>query len=142
GEGGPEDWGIVAVDESIWAPQPMVNDYQGGLLPVAGAVEAPIGASVCRYGRTTGFSCGVIEAFDATVVYPEGTIFGMTRTTACSEPGDSGGAWLSGDQAQGVTSGGSGDCTFGGTTFFQPLDDILDRTGVSLLTTGGGKDPA
>lgn len=141
GEGGPDDWGVVAVDESIWAPQPVVNDYQGGLLPVAGAVEAPIGASVCRYGRTTYVACGEIVAYDATVIYPEGTVTGMTQTTACSEPGDSGGAWLSGDQAQGVTSGGSGDCTVGGITYFQPLDEILDRTGVTLLTTTGGTEP-
>src|SRR5690606_39248598 len=89
GENGPDDWAVVAVDQDNWVPQPVVNDYQGGVLPVAGAVEAPIGASVCRYGITTGVACGVIEAYDATVVYPEGTVTGLTRTTACAEPGDS-----------------------------------------------------
>jgi streptogrisin C len=68
------------------------------------------------------------------VNYPEGTVTGLTRTDACAEPGDSGGAWLAGDQAQGVTSGGSGDCTVGGITFFQPLTEILEVNGLTLVT--------
>jgi streptogrisin C len=41
---------------------------------------------------------------------------------------------VSGTQAQGVTSGGSGDCSAGGTTFFQPVNEILSVYGVSLIT--------
>jgi streptogrisin C len=134
GASGPDDWGVVAVNAD-WIPQPLVNDFAGGVLPVAGGEEAPVGSSVCKHGSTTGVSCGIVEALDATVNYPEGTVTGLTRTDACAEPGDSGGAWLSGDQAQGVTSGGSGDCTFGGTTFFQPLDEILEVNGLTLVTT-------
>ena len=59
---------------------------------------------------------------------------GLTQTNACAEPGDSGGSWVSGTQAQGVTSGGSGDCTVGGTTFFQPLDEILTVNKLTLIT--------
>jgi streptogrisin C len=58
----------------------------------------------------------------------------MTQTTVCAEPGDSGGSFFSGDQAQGVTSGGSGDCRGGGTTFFQPVNEILQTFGLSLNT--------
>lgn len=142
GDGGPRDWGVVAVYDG-WTVLPEVTDYQGGTLPVAGSVEAPVGASVCRYGSTTGASCGTILAKNATVVYPEGTITGMTRTDACSEPGDSGGSWLSGDQAQGVTSGGSGDCSSGGITYYQPVNEILTLNQLTLITTGGeqGKPP-
>jgi hypothetical protein len=35
--------------------------------------------------------------------------------------------------ALGVTSGGSGDCTAGGTTFFQPLTKALAALNVKLL---------
>jgi streptogrisin C len=70
------------------------------------------------------------------VNYPEGTVTGLTHTDVCAEPGDSGGSWLSGDQAQGVTSGGSSDCTFGGTTFFQPVTEILEVNNLTLVTTG------
>lgn len=58
----------------------------------------------------------------------------LTRTTVCAEPGDSGGSFISGSQAQGVTSGGSGNCTSGGATYFQPVNPILDAYGLTLAT--------
>src|SRR6185437_115519 len=134
---GDNDFGVVAVNGN-WTPQPMVNDFNGGTVPVAGSQEAPVGASVCRSGSTTGTHCGVIQAKNATVNYPEGAVTGLTRTNVCAEAGDSGGPWLSGDQAQGVTSGGSGDCTVGGTTFFQPVNEILQDNNLTLVTTGSG----
>ena len=45
------------------------------------------------------------------------------------------------DQAQGVTSGGSGDCTAGGVTYFQPINEILTAYGLSLVTTAGDPPP-
>ncbi|MGI5215532.1 S1 family peptidase [Plantactinospora sp. CA-290183] len=136
-----DDWGVVEVNED-WTPQPVVVDFNGGTVPVAGAQEAPVGSSVCRSGSTTGTRCGLIQALNATVNYPEGTVTGLTRTDVCAEPGDSGGSWMSGDQAQGVTSGGSGDCTIGGTTFFQSLTEILDVNQLTLVTTGDPVEPA
>ncbi len=63
---------------------------------------------------------------------------GLSRSNACAEPGDSGGSWISGNQAQGVTSGGSGNCSSGGTMWFQPVNEILQVYGLSLTTSGGG----
>jgi streptogrisin C len=133
---GDNDEGFVTVTGGQ-TPQPFVNDFKGNLLPVAGSTEAPVGAAICRSGSTTGTHCGTIEAKNQTVVYPEGAVTGLTRTNVCAEAGDSGGPWLSGDQAQGVTSGGSGDCTVGGETFFQPVNEILAINNLTLLTTGG-----
>ncbi|MGJ6968469.1 trypsin-like serine protease, partial [Streptosporangium sp. G11] len=65
----------------------------------------------------------------------------LVRTSVCAEPGDSGGSFISIDQAQGVTSGGSGDCTQGGTTYFQPIDEILTTYGLTLVTTTGATPP-
>jgi streptogrisin C len=121
-----------------WTPQPWVNNYSGGVVTVAGSQEAGIGASVCRSGRTSGWHCGVIQAKNATVNYSAGAVYGLTQTNACAEGGDSGGSWISGNQAQGITSGGSGDCTSGGNTFFQPINPTLSHFGVTLVTTGGG----
>ncbi|MFI7211485.1 S1 family peptidase [Micromonospora maritima] len=131
------DYGWVRT-ESTWTPRPWVNDYAGGVVAVAGSAEAAVGASVCRSGSTTGWHCGTIQAKDSTVNYPDGVVTGLTRTNACAEKGDSGGSWLSGDQAQGVTSGGSGNCGTGGTTYFQPVGEILGAYGLTLVTTGGG----
>ncbi len=109
-----------------------VNNYAGGSVDVAGSTDAPIGSSICRSGSTTGWHCGTIQARNATVNYAQGSVYGLIRTSVCAEPGDSGGSAISGNQAQGVTSGGSGNCTYGGTTYFQPVNEILDRYGLSL----------
>ena len=138
---GNADMGFVATNADF-TPRPVVNDFQGNELPVAGNTEAPVGAAICRSGSTTGTRCGVIQAKNQTVNYPEGAVTGLTQTNVCAEGGDSGGPWLSGDQAQGVTSGGSGDCTRGGTTFFQPVNEILATNNLTLLTTGAPESPA
>ncbi|PZG00765.1 serine protease [Micromonospora deserti] len=126
---------------SNWTPQPWVNNYSGGNVTVAGSTEAAVGAAVCRSGSTTGWRCGSIQAKNQTVNYAEGSVSGLTRTNACAEPGDSGGSWLAGQQAQGVTSGGSGNCSVGGTTYFQPVNEILSAYGLTLRTSGGGEPP-
>ncbi|MFE2939760.1 S1 family peptidase [Streptomyces sp. NPDC059255] len=101
---------------------------------VRGSNEASIGASICRSGSTTHWRCGNVQAKNVTVNYSQGAVYSMTQTSVCAEGGDSGGSYISGDQAQGVTSGGSGNCTSGGTTFFQPLKPILNRYGLTLHT--------
>ncbi|GAB7043207.1 MULTISPECIES: S1 family peptidase [Catenuloplanes] len=137
----PQDDFAVVRTNADWTPTASVNDYNGGVLPVAGAEVAPVGASVCRSGSTTGLHCGEVQALNATVNYAEGTVTGLTRTSVCAEPGDSGGSFIAGDQAQGVTSGGSGDCTRGGVTFFQPVAEILERNNLTLVTTGDAGTP-
>lgn len=112
-----------------------IDSYGQGDLPVSGSDEAAVGASVCRSGSTTGVHCGTINAKDATVNYSEGSVSGLTQTDVCAEPGDSGGSFYSGAQAQGVTSGGDGDCTSGGTTYFQPVNPILQNYGLTLATS-------
>jgi streptogrisin C len=133
---GNADMGFVETNANF-TPRAVVNDFKGNELPVGGATEAPVGAAICRSGSTTGTFCGTVLAKNQTVVYPEGAVSGLTRTNVCAEGGDSGGPWLSGDQAQGVTSGGSGDCTSGGETFFQPVNEILATNDLTLLTQGG-----
>lgn len=128
-------------DDYAWVSTPghtpvgQVEDYNGGAVAVAGSTPAPVGATVCRSGSTTGWFCGQVQAYDSTVQYAEGTVTGLIRTSVCAEPGDSGGSLLAGNQAQGVTSGGSGNCTYGGTTYFQPVNEILDAYGLQLITS-------
>ncbi|GAB3442872.1 S1 family peptidase [Actinophytocola sediminis] len=117
-----------------------VNNYSGGRVAVAGSQDAAVGSTVCRSGSTTGWRCGTIQARNASVTYPQGTVSGLIRTSVCAEPGDSGGSLLAGGQAQGVTSGGSGNCSSGGTTYFQPVNEILQAYNLTLVTSGGG-DP-
>ena len=50
----------------------------------------------------------------------------------CAEPGDSGGSLFAGTTKLGLTSGGSGNCQTGGTTYFQPVREALSVYGVSV----------
>jgi streptogrisin C len=128
------DMGYVAANTS-WVPRPWVSQYNGSNWVVRSSNVAAIGAVTCRSGSTTGVHCGNITHRNQTVNYPQGSVFGLTRTTVCAEPGDSGGSFVaSGISAQGVTSGGSGNCTFGGITFFEPINAILSSFGLSLVT--------
>ncbi|TCB96230.1 S1 family peptidase [Micromonospora zingiberis] len=129
-----DDWAFVQVNSNTRV-LPEVTDFRGGIARVAGSQEVPAGSSICRSGSTTGVRCGTVQARNATVRYPEGLVSGLVRTNVCAEPGDSGGSWISGNQAQGVTSGGSGDCVRGGTTFYQPVNEILQRNNLTLITT-------
>ncbi|MEU6149743.1 S1 family peptidase [Actinosynnema sp. NPDC047251] len=129
------DYAWVATN-SNWTSRPWVN-RSGSNVIVKGNSEAAVGAQICRSGSTTGWRCGTVQAKNSTVNYPQGSVSGLTRTNACAEPGDSGGSWVAGTgfgQAQGVTSGGSGNCSSGGTTYFQPLNEILSVYGLRLTT--------
>jgi streptogrisin C len=101
---------------------------------VRGSAEAPVGASICRSGSTSHWHCGNVLAKNETVNYSQGAVHQMTKTSVCAEPGDSGGSFISGDQAQGVTSGGWGNCSSGGETWYQPINEILNRYGLTLHT--------
>ena len=101
---------------------------------VRGSAVAPVGASICRSGSTTHWHCGTVLAQNETVNYSQGAVHELTKTNVCAEPGDSGGSFISGDQAQGVTSGGWGNCSSGGETWFQPVNEILGRYGLTLHT--------
>ena len=106
--------------------------YNGSYQDIATAGNAVVGQSVKRSGSTTGLRGGSVTALNQTVRYPQGTVSGLIRTTVCAEPGDSGGALFAGTVALGLTSGGSGNCTTGGTTFFEPVTEALAVYGVNV----------
>ncbi|MFI6013234.1 S1 family peptidase [Streptomyces sp. NPDC051243] len=129
-----DDYAWVSVGSGWWTV-PVVLGW--GTVPdrlVRGSAEAPVGTSICRSGSTTHWHCGTVLARNETVNYSQGAVHQMTKTSVCAEPGDSGGSFISGDQAQGVTSGGWGNCSGGGETWFQPVNEILNRYGLTLHT--------
>ncbi|MEU6818206.1 S1 family peptidase [Streptomyces sp. NPDC046860] len=101
---------------------------------ITGSADAAVGQRVFRSGSTSGLRDGQVTALGATVNYPEGTVTGLIETDVCAEPGDSGGPMFSDGVALGITSGGNGDCTAGGTTFFQPVTKALAALNVKLIT--------
>ncbi|MFJ6739601.1 S1 family peptidase [Streptomyces sp. NPDC091279] len=105
----------------------------GNGVRITGVADPTVGQRVFRSGSTSGLRDGQVTGLDATVNYPEGTVTGLIETTVCAEPGDSGGPMFSEGIALGVTSGGSGDCTAGGTTFFQPVTKAMAALNVRLI---------
>ncbi|CCK25052.1 Streptogrisin-B [Streptomyces davaonensis JCM 4913] len=104
-----------------------------GTVDITGTATAYVGQSVCRRGSTTGVRCGVVTGLNATVNYGGGSIvYGLIRTNICAEPGDSGGPLYAGDKIIGILSGGSGNCTTGGTTYYQPIQEVLSSQGLSV----------
>ncbi|GHG67393.1 S1 family peptidase [Streptomyces griseocarneus] len=126
-----DDYGIVKYNPGIEHPS-EVNLYNGSAQFVSRAADAFVGEAVQRSGSTTGLHGGTVTALNATVQYPQGTVSGLIQTNVCAEPGDSGGPLFDGGTAIGLTSGGNGDCTSGGTTYFQPVTEPLSVYGVRI----------
>ncbi|MEV4756770.1 alpha-lytic protease prodomain-containing protein [Micromonospora sp. NPDC049559] len=124
------DYGIVRY--SIGQQPGDVYLYNGTYRDITGASTPAVNATVQRSGSTTGLRSGRVTALNATVNYAEGSVSGLIRTTVCAEPGDSGGSLFSGNTAHGLTSGGSGNCSSGGVTYFQPVVEALNAYGVSI----------
>jgi S1-C subfamily serine protease len=124
-----QDYAIVRYD-------PSFTDHPGtvdGNHEISSAANAFVGESVTRTGSTTGTHTGTVQALNVTVRYQGGGVVrGLVQTDVCAEPGDSGGPLYDGSKALGLTSGGSGDCRRGGTTFFQPVLPALQAYGVSV----------
>lgn len=128
------DYGIVQYANASLAHPSAVNLYNGGSQRITGAGNATVGQNVQRSGSTTGLKSGKVTGLNATVNYGSGQVVrGLIKTTVCAEPGDSGGALFAGSTALGLTSGGSGNCRSGGTTFFQPVTKALSAYGVSIF---------
>ncbi|MFE9683417.1 S1 family peptidase [Streptomyces sp. NPDC006285] len=127
-----DDYGLVKYTADVAHPS-EVNLYNGSAQQISGAAEATVGMQVTRSGSTTQVHDGSVTGLDATVNYGNGDIVnGLIQTDVCAEPGDSGGSLFSGSSAVGLTSGGSGDCTSGGETFFQPVTEALSATGTQI----------
>ncbi|MGA4841903.1 S1 family peptidase [Streptomyces sp. G45] len=142
-QGGPvigqvEDYGFPGRDDAIVkytgnvAHPSEVNLYNGSAQQITGARQAVVGEQVQRSGSTTRLHGGSVQRLNVSVSYPQGTVNGLIQTNVCAEPGDSGGAMFAGSSALGLTSGGSGNCSSGGQTFFAPVVDALSRYGAEI----------
>ncbi|WP_043599055.1 S1 family peptidase [Nocardia otitidiscaviarum] len=107
------DWAVIELDPARVTPVRQVGPS------VVATVGAPAQAmeTVCKNGRTTGFTCGVV--WDA---YPDEFL-----SQVCANHGDSGGPVLRGDQLVGMINAGVGlpgssemPCTGPGNPFHDP----------------------
>lgn len=118
------DYGLVRYDN------PAVPHPGGGF---TSAGNAYVGERVCRTAAAGALHCGTVTALNATVSYGGGQVVsGLIATTVCTDPGDTGGLLFSGTTALGLFVGGSGNCSTGGTGYYQPLTEVLAAYGLSL----------
>lgn len=130
---GDGDFALVKYDDAATDAPSEVNVGDGSTVAITEAGEATVGLQVFRMGSTTGLHDGTVTGLDATVNYEEGSVTGLIQTDVCAEPGDSGGSLFTEDGAAiGLTSGGSGDCTAGGETFFQPVTTALQAVAAKI----------
>jgi hypothetical protein len=127
------DYGLIRHSNAS-AADGRVYLYNGSYQDITSAANPSVGQAVKRSGSTTGVHSGTVTGLNATVNYGGGdVVYGMIQTNVCAEPGDSGGSLFAGSTALGLTSGGSGNCSSGGTTFFQPVVEALNAYGVSVF---------
>ncbi|MFD5102301.1 S1 family peptidase [Streptomyces albidochromogenes] len=128
------DFSLVEYENGAASRGGSVVGIGGGReVRITGAADPFVGQQVFRSGSTTGVHAGRVTALNATVNFPEGTVTGLIETTVCAEPGDSGGPLFARGIALGVTSGGNGDCTTGGLTYFQPVTTATAALGVRVI---------
>ncbi|MFJ6316806.1 alpha-lytic protease prodomain-containing protein [Streptomyces californicus] len=140
------DMGILTINSGHSITTSVGTWGNSNPVAVRGGSRASSGAAICKSGATTGWTCGTIGSYNNTVTYvdlnggPDTVVSGLATSSVCVEGGDSGGAYISGNQAQGMTSGGPTNqkCTGGvnsrGSSYFQPLDDALRYYGLTLNT--------
>jgi len=127
-----KDFALVKYTNAAVAHPSNVDLFNGSTQNITAAGKAKVGQAVKRSGSTTQVHSGTVTGLNATVNYAEGTVRGLIQTNVCAEGGDSGGALFAGTTALGLTSGGSGNCTQGGETFFQPVTAALAAVGATL----------
>ena len=94
-----------------------------------------VGEVVCKYGMTSGPTCGTISSTTFAPSYVPGAAATFIVVTSSiqdqSQPGDSGGPWYSGETAYGIMSG---HFTANFDAIYMAID-YISALGVSVLTT-------
>ncbi|MET8830392.1 S1 family peptidase [Streptomyces sp. NPDC004610] len=127
------DHGVIAHSNPA-AADGRVFLYNGTYRDIINSGTPTVGTRIERSGSTTGYRTGTVTALNATVNYGNGqVVYGTIQTNACAQPGDSGGPLFGGNTAYGLLSGGSGNCTVGGTTFYEPVTRPLGLYGLSVF---------
>jgi len=144
------DHGFIDINEAAWTPKPEVVTY-GFSSSGAPLASTPVfvrdagptteGATICKSGATSGWTCGTVEEIDE--VYPVGGsscalsdyCVGGILATICVRGGDSGGAALVGTRAVGITSASSAPdsgCRTGEIGIFSHVDSEIYEAATDL----------
>jgi hypothetical protein len=141
------DYGIVGSGSSA-APQPSELTWGGSNgaplssapLAITGETAATVGATICKSGSTSGWTCGTILGVDQPVTVRDDnnvahTVNGIV-SNVCMLPGDSGGGAVIGTLAAGIDSASSftdtsSTCAESGESVFFPMVSATGSSSVS-----------
>ncbi|HEX6095084.1 MAG TPA: PKD domain-containing protein [Thermoanaerobaculia bacterium] len=116
----------------------VTNEFNSGLgyrgcTGARGRADQTVGTYVCKWGTTTGRTCGYIQSRHAEPSYVPNSDDTFVRVNGygavLSAPGDSGGPWFLETIAYGINSGAYSD----GDAIYMPIN-YLERIAVSVLT--------
>ncbi|HEY0370680.1 MAG TPA: PKD domain-containing protein [Thermoanaerobaculia bacterium] len=116
----------------------VTNEFNSGLgyracVGSRGRADQTVGTYVCKWGTTSGRTCGYITSRHAEPSYVPNSDDTFVRVegygAVLSAPGDSGAPWFLENIAYGINSGAYSD----GDAIYMPIN-YLDRIGVSVLT--------
>ncbi len=116
------DYGVGALDPGITPSQDFTS------------VGSPfVGQTVIMRDSTGGVHGGVVQALNVSIDYgPDGIVNGLIQTNVCAGDNSAGTPLASGTTVYGLLVSGA-NCTSGGTSFFQPIVEVLAAYGLSLL---------
>ena len=147
------DSGLVAATAAGFVGYPAVATWGGGggaprssaALPVQSVSAAIVGATLCKSGSTTGWTCGTVRAIDSVqTVDDQGTPYDVNSilATTCVMSGDSGGSALIGQSAVGIASASS-DAPCGSGSYLSTFFPMVSPTGASVMARyAGAWEPA
>jgi hypothetical protein len=133
--GGGYDVGLVNVDPTTdWVLRSSVITWQGGagspttVTDVLDRIPAIVGATLCKSGSSSGWTCGDVLATDYDeLVGPQGQQQHINSivTKACIQPGDSGGPGMIGGSAVGIDSWATTDLACTDPNYFSGLFPLV-----------------
>jgi hypothetical protein len=131
------------VDAAVARPidQDDIRDDNLEIGPINGVKQATLEMGVCKSGRTTAFTTGVIRVLDSTISVNYGlekvaTFEGQIVSTPMSQGGDSGSLLVTSDthEAVGLLFAGSSQATI-----FNPIQAVLDQLRVEIRGQAASK---
>ncbi|WP_394613290.1 S1 family peptidase [Lentzea sp. JNUCC 0626] len=132
---GTDDYAVVKYNGTSILKYGRADLWDGRYQDITTSREAKLGEKVCRSGKTTHLKCGLVKDLHATVTYRDGTrLHDLIASSACAQPGDSGGPVWHGTAGLGLHSGGPGQCPLptGANTYVMKLPRVLARHGVNV----------
>lgn len=139
----PEGGALYAAADVTWYRVPEGNSLPNKITTDSSTrfinstvmrLSLAIGGTYCKYGKTTGFTCGTLNTRTLAPGYvtnADPTFLGIDSLVTNCLPGDSGGPVIAGNAAVGTVSGYAND---GRRLIAMSMDGFL-QTGISVATS-------